>query len=503
MKEFQQIDNLHDTLTGIISSVRYFYPELALLLLIVVLVLAEIISSNKKFLFIGLSLTGFVLVFSLLLLQWQELESPKEIFVQMLYLDGLAIIMKIIFCIAAFLSIFLTVYPYQKQEEQLKNGSYYILFFGLTLGTFLLVMAKNLLMVYISIELISISSYLLTSFRFDKNSAEAGLKYILYGAVASGIMLYGMSLLYGFTGTLTFSPEFSSGLAQIHWLPLSVAILMTCSGFFFKISAVPFHIWAPDVYHSAPLPTVAFFSVGPKLAGLIVLIRLSGLFYNLEIPNFNWPFILSVIAGLTMLIGNFSALWQQNARRMMAYSSIAHGGFLLIGVIVFTDFSMKSFIFYAAVYAIMNYGAFYLLNILGNKSGSLMIDDFKGMGKEFPFLGALVLIAMIGLTGLPPTVGFTAKLLIFSSLWESYQQSDANFLLYLLIFGILNTIISLFFYLKIPYFMFFKENNMIGDKKIILNSDKIIATFLIFLTLLLFFRSNWLLDIINSITFAL
>lgn len=505
MKGFQQIEGLQEKLTGIMSSLSHFYPELFLLFLIVILVIGDIISSrHPKYFFISISLMGLGITFVLLIFQWQEVfqESSSEIFIQMLKLDGLAVFLKTIFCLAAFLSIALTVHPYSERERQHSTGAYYIIFMGLVAGTFLLVMGQNLLMVYISVELISICSYLLTSFRFDKNSAEAGLKYILYGAVASGIMLYGMSLLYGFTGTLEFGNLlFIERLSLIHWLPLSVAILMTTSGFLFKISAVPFHIWAPDVYHSAPLPTVAFFSVAPKLAGLAVVIRLTGSVFYLE--NFNWQLILTVIAGLTMLAGNFSALWQQNARRMMAYSSIAHGGFLLIGVIVFTPFGINSLLFYAAIYLMMNFGAFYLLNIMGNHTGSLLIDDFKGTGKEHPYLGVLFIIVMIGLTGLPPTAGFTAKLLIFSSLWESYQLSGADYLLYLLIFGILNTIVSLFYYLKIPYFMFFKESNIVAPPKFFYVSDKIIASFIIFLTLLLFFRSNWLLDIINSITFAI
>jgi NADH-quinone oxidoreductase subunit N len=412
------------------------------------------------------------------------------------------IIFKLLFCLAAFLSIALTIHPYQEKEQQQARGAYYIIFIGMVAGTFLLVMARNLLMVYLSLELISLCSYLLTSFRFDKNSAEAGLKYLLYGAVASGIMLYGMSLLYGFTGTLELGEVFAQRLALIHWLPLSVAILMTSCGFLFKISAVPFHIWAPDVYQGAPLPTVAYFSVAPKLAGLLVLARFSGTFNNLEILNFDWRLILSVIAILTIIVGNFSALWQQNARRMMAYSSIAHGGFLLIGLIVLTPFGLQSFLFYAAVYLLMNFGAFFLLNIIGNITGSLIIDDFKGLGREHPYMGIMFIVVMIGLTGLPPTAGFTAKLLIFSSLWEVFQQTEANYLLYLLVFGILNTIISLFFYLKIPYFMFFKESNIVASYKIFQFSDKIFATILIILILILFFRSNWLLDLINSITFV-
>ncbi|CAN5232566.1 NADH-quinone oxidoreductase subunit N [soil metagenome] len=499
--QLQQV-NLSNTLAEIVASISYFLPELALIILLVILILADLIFRHpKKSLFSGISLIGLVVTLIFLLLQWQQLLelSAIDLFINMIRLDGLAVLLKIIFCLAGMASIFLSLYPYEEKERVRQTGSYYIIFSGLILGTFLMVMANNLLMVYISIELVSLSSYLLTNFRFDKNSVEAGLKYLLYGAVASGIMLYGISLLYGLTGTLGLGMN----LTAIHWIPLSVAVLMIAGGVLFKLSAVPFHIWAPDVYHGAPLPTVAFFSIAPKLAGLVVLVRIVAGFRDLNIPEFNWQLVLSIIAILTIIVGNFSALWQQNIKRMMAYSSIAHGGFLLAGVVASSTFGLRALLFYAAVYLLMNLAAFILLNNLAKKTGSLIIDDFKGLGKSYPYSGILFVLTMIALTGLPPTAGFTAKLLIFSSLWESYQFSEENFLLYLLIIGLFNTVVSLFYYLKIPYYMFFKNQGH-HETMVKFNwGENILASFMIFLILLLFFKSEWLLDIINSITFVL
>jgi NADH-quinone oxidoreductase subunit N len=467
----------------------------------VVLILGDLIFSHPhKYFFPLLFIAGLGLILLVLFFQWHQLleRNAVDLFINMIRLDGMAVLLKAIFCLAGLVSIFLTLFPYEEKERVQQTGSYYIIFSSLLLGTFLMVMASNLLMIYISIELVSLSSYLLTNFRFDKNSAEAGLKYLLYGAVASGIMLYGISLLYGLTGSL----ELGMDISAIHWIPLSVATLLVAGGILFKISAVPFHIWAPDVYHGAPLPTVTFFSIAPKLAGIVVLVRFISGFREVNIPEFNWQLVLAIIAILTIIVGNFSALWQQNIKRMMAYSSIAHGGFILTGLIASSSFGLRALLFYAVIYLLMNLAAFILLNILGKNAGSLVIDDIKGYGKLYPYLGILFVITMVALTGLPPTAGFTAKLLIFSSLWESYQFSGEKYLLYLLIIGLFNTVISLFYYLKIPYFMFFKNQE---NQEIILKTNigqNILASFIIFLILLLFFRSEWLLDIINSITFV-
>lgn len=497
--------NLLEILNRTISSVPYFLPEVALSVLFVLLILTDLIFKKpSNWTFPVVSLIGLLVVLFLLIEQWNMLSANVDLhlFSNMLQLNRLGVYFKIILALASIFTIYITLSPTDEREDFRTRGAFYIILTGLALGTFLMTMSSNLLMIYLSIELVSISSYILTSFRFDKNSSEASLKYLLYGAVSSGIMLYGMSFLYGFTGTLELNQDFAQSLATIHWVPLTVALLMTAGGILFKISAVPFHIWAPDVYHGAPLPVVAFFSVAPKLAGLIVLIRFISILPGIEVPQINWQLILTVVAILTMLAGNFSALWQRNAKRMLAYSSIAHGGFLLAGVVVFTSFALKALLFYAGIYLLMNFTVFILLNVLARHTGTFIISDYKGLGKKSPFLGITVLIVMIALTGLPPTAGFTSKLLIFSSVWEHYQNVNQNSLLLLLLFGLFNTVVSLFFYLKIPYFMFFKDQFNPEAQILFKNKEKIFATILIISILFLFFKSDWLLDIINSINFV-
>jgi NADH-quinone oxidoreductase subunit N len=371
-------------------------------------------------------------------------------------------------------------------------------------------MSVNLLMIYLSIEIVSVSSYILTTIEKTRKSTESGLKYILFGASASAVMLYGMSLLYGMTGTLDIaSPDFSRGISQIDSVASTVAIILTISGFLFKISASPFHVWTPDVYESAPTPVVAFFSVAPKIAGFLVAIR----FYS-AVPN-NLQIITAVLAMASITFGNFSALWQNNAKRLLAYSTIAHSGFMLIGLVTMSQLGVTSVVFYLIVTLFTNLAAFLLVDyteqllVISNQlleepqitnSGSppdqSLITNFKGLGRINPFYGIMMLILMISLAGLPPTAGFFAKLNIFSALWETYQTTNQPILLWLFIFGLLNTAIALFFYLKIPFMMFFKEP--LENQEFDLNSKQyFLAIILVLPILILFFKADWLMELIS------
>jgi NADH-quinone oxidoreductase subunit N len=320
---------------------------------------------------------------------------------------------------------------------------------------------------------------------------------LLFGALSSGIMLYGISLLYGLSGSLEIEVVIQSVFANptmLVWL----SILFFSVGLLFKISLVPMHIWAPDVYEAAPTSVVTVFSIIPKLAALVFLYRVSEF---VPIANAEWVKLLSLIAVVSMLVGNLSAFWQNNAKRMLAYSSIAHAGFLLIGVIVHTDTGLQSFLFYAVVYGIMNIAIFYFINLM-EMNGLNKIQDYAGLGKKIPLLGVLILIVMISLTGLPPTGGFTAKLLVFTALWDYYSSSPNALVFWLFVLGLGNSIIALFYYLKIPYFMFFKTAVEPNEFEFSL-FDKTFLSVLVFLILLLFFKADWLISIINNSNFVL
>lgn len=504
------LTNLNQDLTAVLGGVQYFLPEIVLTASLFIVIVADLLLLKKKGKYISyLSIAGLVVVTVMLILQGLEIFSvgSTSFFSEMLLLDRLSVFLKILFCLGAILSV---IFSFSYNRDGLyphRFGEYHSLIYGLLLGAMLLVMGSNLLLIYLAIEIISICSYVLTNFNFNKKSAEASLKYLLFGAVSSAIMLYGMSLLYGFTGTLNFHSEaFHSGLAQIPVLPYYVAVAMTLAGFIFKLGAVPFHIWAPDIYEGAPTPVVALFSTVPKIAAIIILARfLNGLPESNVVFELDWIRLLAWIAMITMLLGNLSALWQKNAKRMMAYSSIAHAGFMLVGIVAGSTFGLESLLFYASVYLITNFAAFLVISVLSEFSGEENMEDFAGLGRDFPFLGVAAVVIMLSLTGLPPTAGFTAKLLIFSSVYEAYQTNQEPLLLALFIVGLLNTVLALFYYLKIPYYLYFhsrgKENSVLlqhrNNRKI---RENILLGFLIFPLLILFFKSNWLTEIISLVT---
>ena len=449
------------------------------------------------------------------------------LFDRMLVLDLKAVVFKFLIVLS---TILLLAHIYVTKKELV--AEFYPILISMVIGLCLMTMSVNLLMIYLSIEIVSVSSYILTTIDKTRKSTESGLKYILFGASASAVMLYGMSLLYGMTGTLDItSPDFSRGISQIDSVASTVAIVLTISGFLFKISASPFHVWTPDVYESAPTPVVAFFSIAPKIAGFLGAIR----FYA-AVPN-NLQTITAVLAMASITFGNFSALWQNNAKRLLAYSTIAHSGFMLIGLVTMSQLGLTSVVFYLIVTLFTNLAAFLLVDFaepafVGVFSNNLpkpyssllektpakaesdssllektptkakitntqfLIPNFSGLGRLNPFYGIMMLIVMISLAGIPPTAGFFAKLNIFSALWETYQNTNQPILLWLFIFGLLNTAISLFFYLKIPFYLFFKEP--LENQSFELNSKQyFLAIILVLPILILFFKADWLMDLIS------
>lgn len=475
--------------------------------LVVVLLWDLAVKRKSVGVFVSLAGASLLVAGFFLIKQWAVLagNAPEAIFSSMLLPDRLSVFFRLLFCVGGLLTLLLSIY-YRSGSLQVgfervgKIGEYYVVILGLLIGALFMSMTVHLLAIYVALEMVSLSSYVLTNFNFDRKSAEASIKYLLFGGVASAVMLYGMSWLYGLSGTLLItSPAMLTGLGEASPLLAGLAVLLTLGGFLFKISAVPFHLWAPDVYEGAPTPVVALFSVVPKLAGLVLLIRFVPVLQSFS-GTWDGTTLLAGLAIVTMTVGNVAALGQTNAKRMMAYSSIAHSGFLLVGVVAYTAFGLQSVLFYAAVYLLMNFAAFLLIQLLSKCSGQERITDFRGLGRQHPGLGVAALLVMIALTGLPPTAGFTVKVLIFSSLWEAYQQHPQPILLILFVVGLINTAIALFYYLKIPFYMFFREPEVVhssaargGSRNIF---DKILVGLLIFLLLVLFFKPELLLTFI-------
>jgi len=491
--------DLTEKLELIGMSFSFFIPELILTAgILLSLTIGLIKKENVSLLtFVGFLLFG--MSFSYFVFNWTLYHIPTKIFNGMLRSDDFSAYLRMLFDVAG---LFTVVMSWRKQKEQEHLSEYYALLLAIVLGAHLLVMSMNLIMVFISLELISISSYVLAGFSFSKKGAEGSLKYFLFGSVASAVMLYGFSLLYGLTGTLDFSsPEFVNHLLGSESSLFFIAALMAMAGFFYKIAAVPLHPWAPDVYEAAPMPVIAFFSVVPKLAGVGILTKFTLALNVFGQSTIDWQFILCLVSILSLTVGNFSALWQKNPKRLMAYSSIAQSGFLLVGVAALLPQGVHFMLFYASVYLLMNFLVFnYLLYF--ESLGLATISSFSGVGRQLAVPCILVLVGFIALTGLPPTAGFTAKLFIFTSLWESYAISDKTILLWLLIFGLLNTVVSLFYYLRIPYYAFIK-NGESTIKTNILTFENFFGLVLVLMILLLFFNPGLLMGWINKINFVL
>jgi len=310
-------------------------------------------------------------------------------------------------------------------------------------GLMFTVAAQHLALIYLGLEMISLLSYLLTGFlKKESLSIEAGLKYFLFGSLATGTMLYGISLIYGLTGTLALPDLAARFLQAMREAPAlaSLSLLFLLVGLGFKVALVPFHLWAPDAYEGAPTPVAAFLSVGPKLAGFAVLARLLLVGISPEIRF--WPDLLGLLSVLTMTIGNLIALVQTNVKRLLAYSSIAHAGTMAIGLAVATPLGLTATLYYLIAYSLMNLGAFVGVIYVGNSEGREDIGAFAGLSRREPALAFAITVALLSLAGIPPLAGFFAKLWIFGAAIQAQSFGLA-------IIAALNSVVALFYYVKI------------------------------------------------------
>jgi len=333
---------------------------------------------------------------------------------------------------------------YQGLEDHL--GEYYSLLLFMTFGLILMAASTNLLMIFISIEFVSILSYILVGFRKkDPRSKEAALKYLLFGSVASGMMLFGMSLLFGASGSLELA-AIQQRLLLPDFLPVTiVATIFFLAGVGFKVSMAPFHLWAPDVYEGAPTPITAFLTVGPKALGFAILIRVLLMAYP-ALGN-RWSAIISILAILTMTLGNVTAIVQSNIKRLLAYSSIAQAGYILMGIAAVSKIGVSAVLVYAVAYALTNLGAFTIVVLVSNHTGSDQLDAYTGLARRNPFVAASLTIFLLSLAGIPPLAGFIGKFYVFSA------AIHAGFLT-LAIAAALNSAIAAYYYFRIVRVMY-------------------------------------------------
>lgn len=418
-------------------------PELLMTALALIILLVDLLVKRKEIVAL-LSIAGVLGV------AYSLIGTSGITFGGMFTSDGYSMFFKLIF----FLNVVLTILISIKYiiVEKVNYGEYYSLILFSTVGMMLMASASDLIVLYLGLELMALSTYVLAGFiRHEARSSEAAIKYFLLGAFSSAFLLYGISIIYGLTGTTNLQAIASfiseKGLAGNSALLLSVMLFTVAFGF--KIAAAPFHMWAPDVYEGAPTSITAFMSVGPKAAGFAVIGRVFMIAF--ASAKIDWTTILILLSILTMGIGNIVALSQTNIKRMLAYSSIAHAGYALLGIIAANNEGLASMMNYLMIYAFMNIGAFAVIIMLRSEGfRGESIYDYEGLAKNHPLAAALMLIFMFSLTGIPPTAGFIGKLYLFLA------AINAGYT-WLVVVAVIFSAISAFFYLRIVMFMYMRE----------------------------------------------
>ncbi len=441
----------------LIDQIKYIAPEISLLCFALLIVVVDLFVSRKGVLPV-LAIIGAFVSAAFALGLWGS--SGQDAFGQMIAIDQFGLFFKLLI-LAAVILVVMASNKYVLKFDKFQ-GEYYAVLLLSSIGLMLLVSAVNLITIYVSLELSSISLYALVSFLKDKGSSEAGLKYLILGAVASAILLYGMALTFGLTGStsLTAIADFLKALpagSAVSSPLLLTGLVLIIAGFGFKIASVPFQMWVPDVYEGAPTPITAYLSVASKAAGFAVITRI--LLTAFGMPDWlhtEWAVVIAVLAALTMTVGNVTALAQNNIKRLFGYSSIAQAGYLMVGLAAMGMAAQGSLdirsglVFFLFSYALTNLGAFIAIIAISNKINSDMIDDYKGMGKRSPLLAAALTLFLVSLTGLPPTAGLIAKIYIFNG---AVEQGLA----WLVVIAVINSVISAFYYFRVVKVMWMNE----------------------------------------------
>ena len=440
------------------QSLEFFVPELILVITILAALITDLFLKKSKTDLIGWVLGVGLVIVGLSVLNLSSV-PPTTLFSDAIVIDPFSSFMKIVIIISTLLVI--AASWSNKELDNYRKGEYFTIMGIMVLGLFLMTSSVDIIMLYVSIEVVSIMSFILAAYlKLDTRSNEAGLKYVIYGSFSSGVMLFGLSVVYGLTGSTSyfdiqesiFSMDSSANPALI------MALLMIFAGFGYKISSVPFHFWTPDVYEGSPTTITAYLSVAPKAAGFAMIIRFFHQIFSDSIAlagtelgstDLPWPEIIGVLAVVTMTMGNLVAIQQDSIKRMLAYSSIAHAGYMMLALPVISMEAIESIMIYLFVYVFMNLGAFFIVITVKNKTGGETFNDYKGLGWKMPVIGSLMTLFMLSLTGLPPTAGFVGKLYIFKTL----VGAGSDFL-WLVVAGGINSVISLYYYFHVVKVMF-------------------------------------------------
>ena len=384
---------------------------------------------------------------------------------EVLVADQFAIFFALVACVATVLVMVQSVEFFR--ERRYHRGEFYALLIFAAMAISLVAASTDLIMIYLSLEMLSLISYALAAYlKGDPKSSEAGVKYFLFGGVCSAIMIYGMSIIFGLTGSTSLADVSSAlggamGMTRIAW----VGVFFTLVGFGFKLALVPFHLWAPDTYEGAPTPVTAFLSVASKAAGLAVIARL--LLSGLPMGGvLIWFGPLALLCTLSMILGNLAAIWQSNIKRMLAYSSIAQIGYMMIGLLAYgfsavetpygtRNWGLQGILIYLPAYLLMNLGAFAIVIHLANRTGSDEIESFAGMIRRSPFLSGALAFFFLSLAGIPPTAGFFGKFYVFGAAIQAGSPENTT-LWWLAAIGVANSVISIYYYFNVVRVMFFQ-----------------------------------------------
>jgi NADH-quinone oxidoreductase subunit N len=487
---------------GTTASLAWFGPEIVLTIAIIAVVFFDLARTGRTGGNPGpgaglLALAASALA---LLLTLGLQDAPAAwLFGRMIVLDGFAVFFKVLLGLSLLAAVWMSLTSAEVRGRP-NEGEYYTVLLAAGLAMFLMASAANLLMAYLSLEFVSLSSYVLTGFlRHNRRSGEAALKYLIYGGVASGAMIYGMSWIFGLTGAMDYQ-GIAQGVAALDAgsrPALFLALVLVMTGFGYKIASVPFHMWAPDVYTGAPIPVTAFLAVGSKAAGFALLLRffaLGGLeSATAALTRVPVVEMLSLLSILTMTVGNFAALSQTNMKRLLAYSSIAHAGYALLGVVVLAEGGLAAVLFYLAVYYVMNLGAFWIVMLVANATGREDIDAYRGLAwRRGGAVAAFTLaVFLFSLAGLPPLAGFVGKFLVFKAGVEGKLYT-------LVLIGLVNSVVSLYYYARVVKTMFLDAPRA-GDAAIAFRpTDLGAVAALSVVTVVLGVRFNWLLTAVAN-----
>ncbi len=434
-------------------------PELIVIVTILIILVGDLIAGRASSRWVPyMAIGGCLASVAALTLQWDMGNSTA--FFGEFNSDALSLVFRGIIVLSAAVTVPMSIRYVEQSGTAL--AEFLAILLTATLGGMFLSGANELVTIFVSLETLSISSYLLTGYmKRDPRSNEAALKYLLIGAASSAIFLYGISLLYGLSGGETklsaiaqsLASQFSTGAGE-NSIGLVVALVFVIAGIAFKVAAVPFHQWTPDVYEGSPTPVVAFLSVGSKAAGFALAIRL--LVTTFPLVSDEWRFVFTALAILSMVLGNVVALAQTSMKRMLAYSSIGQAGFMMIGLVIGTDAGYASMLFYLMVYLFMNLGAFTCVILFSLRTGTDQISEYAGLYQKDPLITLCLCLCLLSLGGIPPLAGFFGKLYIF---WAGWQAGAYN----LVMIGLITSVISIYYYIRVVKMMVVKEPQEMSD----------------------------------------